>query len=152
MEIFGVGFPEVIVIFILLLTVAGPKRMIRWAYVLGQYTARARQMFGEAMEAFKREMEAAGIDEIRKDLDLRQEVTTLSNNLSGAVAETNQAVQQASDAANTVANNTIVDPAPNTSVANGNGTPSADSSATPNAPLSEGQPSQQERYDSWQVK
>ncbi len=39
MNLLGVGVPELVVIFVIMLVFAGPKRMVRWAYVLGQYTA-----------------------------------------------------------------------------------------------------------------
>lgn len=62
MEIFGIGGAELVAIFIIMLVVAGPKRMIQWAYILGQYTAKARSMWGEVMAGVQREFDAAGMD------------------------------------------------------------------------------------------
>lgn len=67
MNILGVGPAEVVVILILMLVVAGPKRMIQWAYHAGRYTAMARKMFQETMEQITREIEDSGVD-VRKDL------------------------------------------------------------------------------------
>jgi Sec-independent protein translocase protein TatA len=71
MNFLGVGPAEVVVILILMLVVAGPKRMIQWAYQAGRYTATLRKMFQETMDQITREFEDSGID-VRKDIpDLR---------------------------------------------------------------------------------
>lgn len=62
MELFGIGGTELVAIFIIMLVVAGPKRMIQWAYVLGQYTAKARSMWADVMSNVQREMDEAGMD------------------------------------------------------------------------------------------
>lgn len=62
MEIFGIGGAELVAIFIIMLVVAGPKRMIQWAYILGQYTAKARAMWSEVMAGVQREFDAAGMN------------------------------------------------------------------------------------------
>ncbi len=62
MELFGIGGTEMVAIFIIMLVVAGPKRMIQWAYVLGQYTAKARVMWDGVMANVQREMDEAGMD------------------------------------------------------------------------------------------
>ncbi len=62
MEVFGIGGAELVAIFIIMLVVAGPKRMIQWAYVLGQYTAKARSMWSEVMAGVQKELDAAGMD------------------------------------------------------------------------------------------
>jgi len=67
MEFMGVGVWEVIVVFILMLVVAGPKRMAVWAYEVGKYVRKIRGVMQETMDAFNREIEAAGLD-IQKDI------------------------------------------------------------------------------------
>lgn len=67
MEIAGVGPLEVVAIFIIMLVVAGPKRMVSWAYTLGQYVSKFRAMFQETMDAVKKEIDVESLD-IRKDL------------------------------------------------------------------------------------
>jgi Sec-independent protein translocase protein TatA len=79
MEIFGIGTAELIAILLIMLVVAGPKRMIRWAYILGQYTAKARQMWAEVMAGVQKEFDAAGVDvKLPKDIPTRR-------NLAGQV-------------------------------------------------------------------
>ena len=67
MNILGVGPGEVLVILVIALVVAGPKRMIQWAYQIGRYTARFRAMAQETMSAFQKELAASGLD-VTKDL------------------------------------------------------------------------------------
>jgi Sec-independent protein translocase protein TatA len=62
MEILGVGGAEFVAILIIMLIVAGPKRMIQWAYVLGKYTAKARAMWAESMTYIQKEFDEAGVD------------------------------------------------------------------------------------------
>ncbi len=62
MEILGIGGAELVAILIIMLVVAGPKRMIQWAYVLGKYTAKARAMWAESMTYLQKEFDAAGLD------------------------------------------------------------------------------------------
>ncbi len=72
MEIFGVGTPELIAILIIMLIVAGPKRMIQWAYILGQYTAKLRKMWSEAMVYMQKELDDAGMNvELPKEIPTR---------------------------------------------------------------------------------
>ncbi len=72
MEILGVGTGELIAILIIMLIVAGPKRMIQWAYILGQYTAKLRKMWAETMTYMQKEFEAAGVDvELPKEIPTR---------------------------------------------------------------------------------
>ena len=68
MEILGIGGAELVAILIIMLVVAGPKRMIHWAYILGKYTAKARAMWAESMTYLQKEFDAAGLDiELPKD-------------------------------------------------------------------------------------
>lgn len=62
MELFGIGSAELVAILIIMVVVAGPKRMIRWAYILGQYTAKARAMWAETMAKVQKEFDDAGMD------------------------------------------------------------------------------------------
>ena len=69
MNILGVGPWEVIAILAIMLIVAGPKRMIVWAYELGRYVAKFRAMFAETMDAINKELKETGL-EIPKDVPL----------------------------------------------------------------------------------
>lgn len=75
MNIFGVGGAEFILILVIMLIVAGPKRMIRWSYVLGQYVGKARTLWSQVAEALQKEFESAGVNvDVPKDLPTRQSV------------------------------------------------------------------------------
>ncbi len=67
MNILGVGPGEVLVVLILMLIVAGPKRMIQWAYYVGRYTAKMRTMFQETMNVIQKELAESGV-EVPKEL------------------------------------------------------------------------------------
>ncbi len=73
MNIFGIGAAELLIIFLLMLVVAGPKRMMRWAYVAGQYVAKLRAMWAETSAILKRELEQAGLEP--EVVDTLQELT-----------------------------------------------------------------------------
>lgn len=91
MEIFGIGGAELVAIFIIMLVVAGPKRMIQWAYILGQYTAKARAVWSQVMAGVQREMDAAGMNvQIPKTMPTTQ---TLLNPASSVWAGITRPVQ-----------------------------------------------------------
>lgn len=62
MNIFGVGGAELVLIIVIMLVVAGPKRMVRWAYVAGEYIGRLRHMWSEVVDVVQREIDDAGLD------------------------------------------------------------------------------------------
>lgn len=62
MNILGVGGPELIAILIIMLVVAGPKRMIHWSYILGQYVAKFRVMWSQTVDIVQKEFDEAGVD------------------------------------------------------------------------------------------
>lgn len=62
MNLFGIGPAELAIIFAIMLVVAGPKRMLQWAYVAGRQISRLRRMWEEAMAAIKQELEDSGVD------------------------------------------------------------------------------------------
>ena len=59
MNILGVGTFEFIIIFIIMLTVAGPKRMLQWSLILGQYIRKFQRMWSEAVEMIQKELDDA---------------------------------------------------------------------------------------------
>lgn len=101
MEIFGIGGAELVVILIIMLIVAGPKRMIQWAYILGQYTAKARAMWAETMTYFQKELNEAGMDiELPKDIPTRRSLNSeISKQVQKAVAPISAPIQETLDAA-----------------------------------------------------
>ena len=74
MNIFGVGGAEVVVIIMIMLIVAGPKRMIRWAFVIGQYVGKFRMLWSQMVDVMQDEVDAAGLD-----VKLPREIPTKQN-------------------------------------------------------------------------
>ena len=62
MNIFGVGGPEIMVILVIMLVFAGPKRMIHWSYILGQYLSKFRVMWSQTVDLVQKEFDEAGVD------------------------------------------------------------------------------------------
>lgn len=62
MNIFGVGGAEIAVIIMIMLIVAGPKRMIRWAYVIGQWIGKFRIFWEQMVDVMQDEVDQAGLD------------------------------------------------------------------------------------------
>ncbi len=57
-------FPaEILVVLVVMLLVAGPKRMIMWAYLIGKYTAHLRALYQETITTVQKELQAASFDE-----------------------------------------------------------------------------------------
>ncbi len=100
MEILGIGGAELVAILIIMLVVAGPKRMIQWAYVLGQYTAKARAMWAETMSYVQKELNEAGMDvELPKDIPTRGSLNReISKQVNKAVAPISKPLQATIDA------------------------------------------------------
>lgn len=86
MNIFGVGGMELLIILILMLIVAGPKRMIRWAYVMGQYVAKFRRMWAETVDVLQHEFDDAGVDiKIPRELPTRGSLNKEAAKMLGTV-------------------------------------------------------------------
>ena len=85
MELFGIGTTELIAILIIMLVVAGPKRMLQWAYILGQYTAKLRRTWAQTMAVMQKEFDGAGVDiSLPKTIPTRTSLVSQMNNaLSG---------------------------------------------------------------------
>lgn len=62
MNIFGIGGPELVLILVIMLIVAGPKRMVQWSYVVGQWMAKLRRLWEETVTVVQRELNEANID------------------------------------------------------------------------------------------
>jgi Sec-independent protein translocase protein TatA len=62
MDILGIGGWELVAILVIMLVVAGPKRMIQWSYTLGKYVAMLRKMWAETATMIQKEFDAAGVD------------------------------------------------------------------------------------------
>jgi Sec-independent protein translocase protein TatA len=62
MNILGIGAPELILILMIAIIVAGPKRMIRWAFIAGQYIGKLRAMWADIAKVIQSEVDEAGLD------------------------------------------------------------------------------------------
>lgn len=62
MEILGIGGWELVAILLIMLVVAGPKRMIAWSYTLGRYVSMLRRMWAETAAMLQKELDEAGVD------------------------------------------------------------------------------------------
>ncbi|MBC8098415.1 MAG: hypothetical protein H7Y11_03155 [Armatimonadetes bacterium] len=79
MNFFGMGETELLVIVVMALIIAGPKRMIEWMYVLGRWTGRLRTMWAETSALLQKEIDATGIDmKVPKELPTRQNITRMA--------------------------------------------------------------------------
>lgn len=86
MNILGIGAEELILIIIIMVIVAGPKRMIQWSYTLGKYLAQFRKMLDETWAAVRKEFEAAQVD-LPKDIPTRGKTTTILRDAMKPVTE-----------------------------------------------------------------
>ena len=93
MEIFGVGTMELVAILIIMLVVAGPKRMIQWAYILGQYMAKARRLWSDAMTAIEKDLQESGMDvNLPKDIPTRNSLNQQMSQVLNTVAQPGQVI------------------------------------------------------------
>jgi Sec-independent protein translocase protein TatA len=73
MSFFGVGGWELMLILLIALIVAGPKRMLEWAYYAGRALGKLRVMWGQVMETIQQELDESGVDvKLPKTLDRRE--------------------------------------------------------------------------------
>ncbi|MBX3065655.1 MAG: hypothetical protein U0528_02890 [Anaerolineae bacterium] len=150
-NILGVGVPEMILIFLLMITIAGPKRMIKWAYELGKYTAKFRAMFQETMDAFKREIDASDLDLSKEVKELGKLASSVSTPLPrfDIVKEANKVVNESSaKSAESTKNASSAASANSADSASANTSASTNAATNTDSTVSDDQP----RYDSWQPK
>lgn len=82
MNIFGVGGAELVVIIMIMLIVAGPKRMIRWAYVIGQYVGKFRILWAQMVDVMQEEVDAAGLDvKLPREIPTKQSLAQTAGQL-----------------------------------------------------------------------
>ena len=86
MNILGVGGTEFIIILLIMLIVAGPKRMIHWSYILGQYLAKFRRMWAETVDVVQQEFDEAGVGiQLPKDMPTRGSLNRQAGKMLGSV-------------------------------------------------------------------
>jgi len=146
MNIFGVGGMELGLILVIMLIVAGPKRMIRWAYVLGTYTAKLRKMWEETVDYIQKEVDEAGLDvQVPKELptraNLNREITRMMKPVTAPVED---ALKEVNEVKKSAVNGARIppltpkpstgEPKPATAAVEPAPTPTAPPPATPPAP------------------
>lgn len=101
MEILGVGTGELIVILILMLVVAGPKRMLQWAYTGGQYAAKLRTMWHDVMVHVQAEFDEAGVNvQVPKEMPTRANLNrTIQRQMNQAFTPITQPLKETLDQA-----------------------------------------------------
>jgi Sec-independent protein translocase protein TatA len=97
MNILGIGGSELVIVFLIMLIIAGPKRMIHWSYIMGKYVAKLRQMWTEAANMIQKELDEAGVDvQVPRELPTRQNLNREARKIFSPVT---QPLQQALDEA-----------------------------------------------------
>lgn len=95
MNFFGVGGPELIAILIIMLVIAGPKRMIHWSYLMGQYVAKFRVIWSQTVDLVQKEFDEAGVDiKLPKTPPNR---SSMNKAISEAIKPVTQPVQESID-------------------------------------------------------
>ncbi|MCB9450174.1 MAG: hypothetical protein H6672_01975 [Anaerolineaceae bacterium] len=86
MNILGVGGAEFLAIFLIMIVVAGPKRMIHWSYILGTYVSKMRRMWEEAAAMLQKEFDEAGMDiQVPRDIPTRQSLNREAQKLTNPI-------------------------------------------------------------------
>ncbi len=104
MNILGIGGWELVVIFIIALVIAGPKRMIQWAYIAGKYLGQLRIVWRNMMQTIQKEFDDAGVDiQLPKDIPTRGDVGRIAQKaLLPFTAPMKQAMDEVDKEVNTV--------------------------------------------------
>lgn len=88
MNIFGVGGVELLIIVLIALIVAGPKRMLHWAYIVGKWLGQLRVLWSQMMDQLQKEFDEAGVDvKLPKDLPTRGDIQRMASQALRPVAE-----------------------------------------------------------------
>lgn len=88
MNIFGIGGAELIVILLIMLIIAGPKRMATWAVIMGRYVGKLRVMWSEVVDVVQKEIDEAGVDvKLPKDLPTRQNISKMINDVAKPISQ-----------------------------------------------------------------
>ncbi len=157
MNILGVGPAELVIVLVLLLVVAGPKRMVQWAYIAGRYMAQLRAMWQETAQMLQQELEQAGIEPETVDAvrDLtRGRSRRVPNPLDGVVDKMKKPLEQdvlrpVEDVMQQVGDTPLA-PKPQQQHASGNTSAQAESEAPAEDSVdSEQDTSTSGRYDAW---
>jgi len=100
MDIFGVGFPELVLIFLIALMILGPRRLPEYAAKAGKFVRDMRNMSQGLMTEWRREvMVAARLEELEETrLELQEARRLLQETHDTVTSETSQAKTEVSKA------------------------------------------------------
>ncbi len=100
MDILGVGFPELVLIFLIALMILGPRRLPEYAAKAGKFVRDMRNMSQGLMTEWRREvMVAARLEELEETrLELQEARRLLQETHDTVTSETSQAKAEASKA------------------------------------------------------
>lgn len=110
MNILGVGGWELLAILIIMLIVAGPRRMLQWSYILGKYLGYMRVMWRDMMQSLQKEFDQAGVDlQVPKDIPTRRDINRFAQSvldpittpIQESVDEVNTSVKELRDSVST---------------------------------------------------
>ena len=92
MNFFGIGGMELLLILLIAIIVAGPRRMITWAYELGRWLAKAQKIWAESARMMQQELDEAGIDfKVPRKIPTRR---GLNQQLQGAIRRAAEPIQE----------------------------------------------------------
>jgi len=142
MNILGVGGAELVLIVVIMLIVAGPKRMAQWAYIAGTYIAKFRAMWAETVDVLQQEFDQAGVDiKIPKDIPTRgsinKQATKVIEEFTRPVKET---MDKATADVGAIKKSTAVTAQAVTKATNGAKAPTTASKSTPTMTPKKDQP------------
>ncbi|MCA9886224.1 MAG: hypothetical protein KC708_24800 [Anaerolineae bacterium] len=88
MNIFGVGGAEFILILLIMLIIAGPKRMATWAVIMGKYVGKLRIMWSEVVDVVQKEIDEAGVGvQLPKELPTRQNISKMITDVAKPISQ-----------------------------------------------------------------
>jgi Sec-independent protein translocase protein TatA len=77
---FGIGGAELVLVILIMIVVAGPKRMATWAFLLGRYMGKLRQMWAQVADVIQQEVDAAGMDvKVPREMPTRQNLAKMTS-------------------------------------------------------------------------
>jgi Sec-independent protein translocase protein TatA len=99
MNIFGVGSAEFVLILIIALIVAGPKRLIEWSYIAGRYVGQLKMLWSQMVESLQQDLDEAGVDiKLPKQLPNRSNIDKVAGEVLRPLAEPMQQALKDSEA------------------------------------------------------
>ncbi|MCY3835775.1 MAG: hypothetical protein OXF83_04955 [Anaerolineaceae bacterium] len=92
MNFLGIGGMELLLILLITIIVAGPRRMITWSYEVGRWLAKAQKLWAESARMMQRELDDAGIEiQVPRRIPTRQR---LNQQLQGAIRRAASPIQE----------------------------------------------------------